>query len=524
MFKYKKVLLFVNRAVYLMSAAMLMAGLALTVVPQPAYAVPPVPAFDWCSNIKGDQALNTTGLISNSGDAAGGTCSCTKTGYLLNSEVGCYDPNWIVDGKVQWCHVVPSGNDIQIDIPLIAFSGHVDAGGNVLHAGDFPGTCAPEPQLCEDTTANNQGEPLPCTYDPPAVCEDTTANNQGEPLPCTYDPPAVCEDTTANNQGEPLPCTYDPPAVCEDTTANNQGEPLPCTYDPPAVCEDTTANNQGEPLPCTYDPPAVCEDTTANNQGEPLPCTYDPPAVCEDTTANNQGEPLPCTYDPPAVCEDTTANNQGEPLPCTYDPPAVCEDTTANNQGEPLPCTYDPPAVCEDTTANNQGEPLPCTYDPPAVCEDTTANNQGEPLPCTYNPPPIKVLDPLSDYDPYCTADGRMQWTVENPNAVSFNVSYWTLDGGPHQGGFSAAPGSTKFTTTPLGTHTITFYYGESQSVSFTHTLDVCPLLIPATGGGEIIPVTGADLTPFGNIWVFAGFGMFGFGMVLSGLRKRLGL
>lgn len=51
---------------------------------------------------------------------------------------------------------------------------------------------APVPQLCEDPTANNQGQPLPCTFNPPPVqlCQDPTANNQGQPLPCTFNPPS----------------------------------------------------------------------------------------------------------------------------------------------------------------------------------------------------------------------------------------------------------------------------------------------------------------------------------------------
>ncbi|MCA9342836.1 hypothetical protein KC950_02365 [Candidatus Saccharibacteria bacterium] len=79
-----------------------------------------------------------------------------------------------------------------------------------------------------------------------------TTVNINTPNTNPYEP--VCEDTSANNTGDPLPCTYDPEPVCEDVSANNTGNPLPCTYDPEPVCEDTSANNTGDPLPCTYDP------------------------------------------------------------------------------------------------------------------------------------------------------------------------------------------------------------------------------------------------------------------------------
>jgi len=198
---------------------------------------------------------------------------------------------------------------------------------------------------------------------------------------------------------------------------------------------------------------------------------------------------------------------------------------------------------------------------------------------------PKKELDPVILIDPYCySVPGTlMQWSVENDNSVPFTVDSWTIDGTPQSAGFIAPVGESLLTTTALGTHTVDLYWGLVGHASLTYTIDSCslpenmvnvchvpvyttdlmteeewntlhaadeddflidgshpctppggggevtsfvaPLPIPVTGaGGEIIPVTGADLTPFGNIWVFAGFGMFGFGLILSGLRKRLGL
>ena len=65
MFKYRKVMLFVNRAVYLMSAAMLVAGMVLTILPKPVICNPLQSIA--CGNIDGNQALNTPGLASDSG-------------------------------------------------------------------------------------------------------------------------------------------------------------------------------------------------------------------------------------------------------------------------------------------------------------------------------------------------------------------------------------------------------------------------------------------------------------------------
>jgi hypothetical protein len=118
-----------------------------------------------------------------------------------------------------------------------------------------------------------------------------------------------------------------------------------------------------------------------------------------------------------------------------------------------------------------------------------------------------------------------MQWTVENPNSTSFTVTGWSVDGGSKHGSFSAAPGSTKLTATALGTHTVTIFYGESQSVSLTDTLTVCPLPIPNTGSSLLIPVTGADQS--GNLsqgFLFGGLATGGLALILSALRKFLNL
>ncbi len=43
--------------------------------------------------------------------------------------------------KIYWCHVEPNGNQETLHLPLQALSGHVDAQGNILHAGDHAGAC-----------------------------------------------------------------------------------------------------------------------------------------------------------------------------------------------------------------------------------------------------------------------------------------------------------------------------------------------------------------------------------------------
>ncbi|MBA4376418.1 MAG: hypothetical protein C0401_09640, partial [Anaerolinea sp.] len=149
-------------------------------------------------------------------------------------------------------------------------------------------------------------------------------------------------------------------------------------------------------------------------------------------------------------------------------------------------------------------------------------------------------LVPVSVLDPYCVVENgvdKMEWVVLNPNLRPFIVASWLVDGEKVLPGFMLLPGVSYLTRTGLGTHRVDLQW-DGGSDNLTFTIDTCglvppvippvrifaPLPIPETGGagGEIlIPVTGADLTPGMNGFMFGGITLLGIGMVLSGLRKR---
>jgi hypothetical protein len=114
-----------------------------------------------------------------------------------------------------------------------------------------------------------------------------------------------------------------------------------------------------------------------------------------------------------------------------------------------------------------------------------------------------------------------MQWTVINPNSSNITMEYFTVDGVKHSG-FTVTPGEHNLVATSLGTHTVVVFFNDtSMNASLTDTIDVCPLLVPVTGGGEIIPVTGADQTAnLGLEFGFGGMALVGLGLLLSALRK----
>lgn len=133
--------------------------------------------------------------------------------------------------------------------------------------------------------------PSPTPVSPTPTTATPTASATPSPtvvVTSTTPPPNLCEDPSANNFGDPLPCVY-PPTTCQDNTATNFGGPLPCVY-PPTTCQDPLATNFGGPLPCTY-PPTTCQDPLATNFGGPLPCTY-PPTGYPSTIDPGYGTPV----------------------------------------------------------------------------------------------------------------------------------------------------------------------------------------------------------------------------------------
>lgn len=114
---------------------------------------------------------------------------------------------------------------------------------NILNAD---GTCSYTPKTCNDGSANTND-----TLNANGTCTFACNNGATDPPACTDCPPgsrmidgqcvAVCIDPLANNQGNPLPCTYDV-LGCTDQTATN--------YDPKANKDDGS---------CTYPKPPVVQ-------------------------------------------------------------------------------------------------------------------------------------------------------------------------------------------------------------------------------------------------------------------------
>jgi hypothetical protein len=199
--------------------------------------------------------------------------------------------------------------------------------------------------------------------------------------------------------------------------------------------------------------------------------------------------------------------------------PVPTTETAVPTTETPVPTT-ETVVPTTDTPEPTEETPVP-TETTQVPTEETTVPPQETSVPTT--PPPVQVLQPLSiAIDPFCTVDNRIQWTIENPNTKNFVFTSYSVDGGAALAGFSANPGSTKLTTTALGTHSVTIFYGDGQTIQDTFSLAVCPLTIPVTGNsGMLIPVTGADLSgTVANGALFGGLAFGGLGLIISALRK----
>lgn len=231
--------------------------------------------------------------------------------------------------------------------------------------------------------------------------------------------------------------------------------------------------------------------------------------------------------------------------------PADTATATASNTPEPT-ATETPTNTATATATNTPTNTATNTATPTDTATNTaTATITNTP---TITPNTLYILL----LDPYCVSipGDLMQWSVINNNEVPFNVLSWSIDGVMQAGGFVAPVGESPLTQTSLGTHTIVLYWEQQGFTQLTYgplscqlpdtatpiptntrvapnntpvpnTATTVPTLpIPETGGagGPIIPVTGADLNGSVNSWFFGGFGMFGFGLVLSGLRKMFNL
>jgi hypothetical protein len=539
--KYRKLLMLLNKVLYISSAAMLIAGALLAAAPQPAYATPVQDLQLNLSHVEcvsGKVEVHFVLLNVPDGTTPGSLTFKMKINGGSENTYTIAGPSKHSGNVWHYYYYGSTNGKYDVTSASVVVSGVTVFLHNPDAYSDADNQCGPAPVSgCTDPTALNYNalatvDDGSCTYPPVPVpgCTDPTALNYNalatvDDGTCTYPPVPVpgCTDPTALN--------YNALATVDDGSCTYPPEPVPGCTDPKATNYNADATEDDGS--CTYPPVPVpgCMDEAATNFNKDATvddgsCTYPPVPVpgCTDPKATNYNADATeddgtCTYPPVPVpgCTDEAATNFNKDATvddgsCTYPPVPVpgCTDEAATN--------FNKDATVDDGSCTYPPGPVPGCTDPKATNynADATEDNGS----CTYRK--ITPLDPLGlQVDPFCNADGLMQWTVINPNTENITINYFTVDGGAHQPGFTVTPGEHNLVATALGTHTVVISYGDSSTVSLDYTIDVCPLQIPVTGGGLIIPVTGADETSkLGLGFGFGGMSLVGLALLLSALRK----
>jgi len=554
--KYRKFIGLLNRVLYIGSAAMLIAGAFLTMAPTAASAAPGGPPGGagaiWttkgdCGNESQDvnhykvgEAIYINYKNFTPGLETDWQINATGAGHpvLVGSDLenGIYGGNPIT--------VEPDGNGCFL--AFVFTNSEVNQTyqakfGGVTKNDNFSVDCATGYEWDNSSKTCVLKCPVNSHWDEAAgrhgacVC-DTGYEDPDHDGNCTLIPVDLCTNIAGTQTTMPAGyedpdhdgvCTVIPTDLCTNLegtqTTMPQGYEDPdhdgvCTVIPTDLCTNLegtqTTMPQGYEDPdhdgvCTVIPTDLC--TNLEGTQSTMPQGYEDP--------DHDGV---CTVIPTDVCnniegvqteipEGMVSDGEGG---CVKPPEDVCNNIEGTQTEIPEGMVSDGEGGCVKPSEPSGGctDPTALNYDPAATEDDGS---------CTYkkaNPKkPLKV-----EIDPFCNAEGLMQWTVINPNDVNITMTHFTVDGVNHAGK-SVSPGEHNLVATPLGTHTVVIYFNETDTASLTYTINVCPLPIPVTGGeeGAIIPVTGADETANLGMGIsFAGMSMIGLALLLSALRK----
>ena len=255
------------------------------------------------------------------------------------------------------------GNTITNTASVVATETDSNTGNNTVTEDVTINT--PAPTLCTDPAANNQGQPLPCTF-PPTPCPDgftgTEPNCVAIPCPEGYTgaqpncvPPVIpCDAPFTGTQPNcvlpPCPDGYSgtvPNCVPPPCPDGQIGEVPNCVLPPcPEGWTGTAPNCVPPVIPCD----APFTGTQPNCVLPPCPEGFTgvfpvcfPPIIIPCPEGTFGTFPI-CLPPPPQLCLDDSANNFGQALPCTYgggDPdPVRCTNPTAQNYGEEAACVF----------------------------------------------------------------------------------------------------------------------------------------------------------------------------------------
>jgi hypothetical protein len=290
---------------------------------------------------------------------------------------------------------------------------------------------APEP-VCEDSTANNVGEPLPCLYD--------------DPNPQDTQSPTVSISSPTNNVTVSGTINIDADATDDvgvvrvsyfldgSSTAFSNDSTAPYSS---SWVSTTVANG-------THTIRAVAIDA-AGNTATSDPITVNVQNVTPDTT--NPTTQITAPANNATVYGTITINSSAsDNVGVTKVDLIIDGFTAATDLTSPYSFQLDTAILSEgnhtittrayDAASNIQvSTPVTINVDnippEPVLCEDTTANNAGQPLPCTYDAPPPNSA-PVTPGD--VTGDGKVDRTDLRQLIINYGRNVTTNTNGDVNG------------------------------------------------------------------------------------------
>jgi len=472
MFRNRKLLLFINRALYIGAAAMLIAGLVLTAIPQ---SVKAATGSAWTTDL--------------------GCATQDKNAYGVGDQIWI---EWSGLAKGTYGYTITKMNNpnqgYTIASDTLNINGDDCVFAHTITGADPAGTYKYE-------FFDNKGKKVKSDNLSIGACTDTDLDGICDDVDnCVYTANANQADTDGDGVGD---ACDNCPAVANSTQTDTDGDGTgdACEVTPPTdLCPAIDGIQETYPYDgsCTPPPTDLCPAIDGIQETYPYDgsCTPPPTDLCPAIDGIQETYPYDgsCTPPPTDLCPAIDGIQETYPYDgsCTPPPTDLCPAIDGVQTAYPYPndsCVppEEPTDLCPAIDGVQTAYPYPndsCVppEEPTDLCPDLEGVQTAYPYPNDSCVPPEEPTDLCPDLEGVQTA--------------------YPYDGSCSETGGDPDPDPT---TTPVPQY-------DPPAVASVESVAV------------LIPVTGMDLNTGMNNLTYGGFGLLGLGLVMSGIRRKYDL